>query len=241
MSEHGEWRQMAPAYEAARGRPDSLDPLVEWPAELDAIGDPTGLTVLDVGCGNGGKSLELSARGAARVVGLDVTDGFLPVPGGVAVRFQQPDLSRLADFVSDEPSGFDRVLFLSSLGYADDEVSTLVAARRLLRPGGVVVVARSSPIRYAVERSEREGRGVGAAYHDSEPWSYRPRWDPSVVLSRRMRTFSDMLNAFCAAGLRVTQCTEPTLTTEQAERYPHKQEWMDRYVGIVVFRLVAVS
>jgi SAM-dependent methyltransferase len=232
---------MASAYEVARSRPDSLDALVEWPAELDAIGDLAGLAVLDVGCGNGGKSLELSARGASRVVGLDVTDGFLPVPEGAAVRFQHHDLSRLADFNRDEPAGFDRVLFLSSLGYADDEVSTLVAARRLLRPGGAVVVARTSPIRYAVERSERDGRGLGSAYHDSEPWAYRPPWDPSVVLSRRTRTFSDMLNTFCAAGLRVTECREPQLSSEQAERFPHKQEWMDRYVGIIVFRLVALE
>lgn len=240
MAEHGHWREMASDYEAARSRPDSLDSLVEWPAELDAIGDPAGLAVLDVGCGNGGKSLGLYARGASRVVGLDVTDEFLPVPAGAAVRFQHHDLSRLVDFVSEEPSRFDRVLFLSSLGYADDEVSTLLAARQLLRPGGAVVVARTSPIRYAVERSEREGCGLGTAYHDSEPWAYRPSWNPSLVLSRRTRTFSDMLNTFCAAGLRVTECKEPQLTSEQAERYPHKQAWMDRYVGIVIFRLVAL-
>jgi hypothetical protein len=104
-----------------------------------------------------------------------------------------------------------------------------------------VVVARTSPIRYAVERSEREGCGVGAGYHDSEPWAYRPNWNPSVVLTRRTRTFSDMLNTFCAAGLRVTECAEPQLTSEQAARYPHKQAWMDRYVGIVVFRLAAIQ
>lgn len=135
MAEHDQWRQMASDDEAARSRPDSLDSLVEWPAESDVIGDPAGLAVLDVGCGNGGKSLELYTRGASHVVGLDVTDGFLPIPEGAAVRFQHHDLSKLADFVSDEPSHFDRVLFLSSLGYADDEVSTLVAARQLLRPG----------------------------------------------------------------------------------------------------------
>ncbi|HEX3930586.1 MAG TPA: class I SAM-dependent methyltransferase [Nocardioides sp.] len=228
---------MASDYELARGRPDSLDTLVEWPAELDAIGDPAGLAVLDVGCGNGGKSLELSARGASRVVGLDVTEGFLPVPEGADVRFRQHDLSRLADLAVDEPSRFDRVLFLSSLGYADDEVATLVAARQLLRPGGAVVVARTSPIRYAVERSERDGGGLGVAYHDSEPWTYRPSWDPSIELSRRTRKFSDILNSFSAAGLRVAGCTEPRLSSEQAELYPHKQQWMDRYVGIVIFRL----
>ena len=60
------------------------------------------------------------------------------------------------------------------------------------------------------------------------------------MLSRRLRTFSDMVNTFGAAGLRLTGCTEPRLTREQAELYPHQQEWMDRYVGIVVFRLVAL-
>jgi SAM-dependent methyltransferase len=218
MAEHDQWQQMASAYETARNRPDSLDTLIEWPAELDAIGDPTGLSVLDVGCGNGGKSLELYERGASRVVGLDVTDGFLPVPPGAAVRFDHHDLSRSAEYASVEPAGYDRLLFLSSLGYAEDEVATLVAARELLRPGGVIVVAGSSPIRYALERSERDGYGIGTAYHDSQPWANRPRWDPSVVLPRRTRTFSDMLNMFCAAGLQVTRCTEPQLTSEQAER-----------------------
>jgi hypothetical protein len=49
-----------------------------------------------------------------------------------------------------------------------------------------------------------------------------------------------MINTFCAAGLRVTECREPQLTSEQAERYPHKQAWMDRYVGIIIFRVVAI-
>jgi hypothetical protein len=34
----------------------------------------------------------------SRVVGLDVTDEFLPVPEDADVRFQHHDLSRLADF-----------------------------------------------------------------------------------------------------------------------------------------------
>lgn len=134
MAEHDQWRQMASDDEAARSRPDSLDSLVEWPAESDVIGDPAGLAVLDVGVETAASRWSC-ARGASHVVGLDVTDGFLPIPEGAAVRFQHHDLSKLADFVSDEPSHFDRVLFLSSLGYADDEVSTLVAARQLLRPG----------------------------------------------------------------------------------------------------------
>ena len=240
MADHIEWLRLASAYEQARGRPDSLDSIVEWAAELDAIGDPSGLRVLDVGCGNGGKSLELHARGASEVIGLDVSDGFLPVPTGAAVRFEHYDLSGLSHFADEEPCQFDRVLFLSSLGYADDEVSTLLAARRLLRPGGVIVVARANPVRYAVERSERDGCGLGTAYHDSKPWSYRSGWDASVVLIHRTNTFSDMINSFCAAGLRVTGCDEPWLSPEQAKKYPHKQEWMDRYLGIIIFRLVAV-
>jgi len=48
---------------------------------------------------------------------------------------------------------------------------------------------------------------------------------------------SDLLNTFSAAGLWVESTLEPQLAPEDARRYPHKQEWMNRYLGIIVFRL----
>ena len=51
------WQSLSTGFEQARAREDSLDRLVEWPAERALLGDVTGLAVLDAGCGNGSKVL----------------------------------------------------------------------------------------------------------------------------------------------------------------------------------------
>ena len=56
---HESWARLAPDYERARLQEDSLDRLLEWPAERSLIGEVAGATVLDVGCGNGQKAAEL--------------------------------------------------------------------------------------------------------------------------------------------------------------------------------------
>lgn len=58
------WRGLASDYELARAREDSLDRLVEWPAQRNLLGDVLGRSVLDVGCGNGAKLAELVGDGA---------------------------------------------------------------------------------------------------------------------------------------------------------------------------------
>ena len=61
------WQELAADYERARAREDSLDRLVEWPAERDVLGDVTGHSILDLGCGNGGKLAETRPRWRTRL------------------------------------------------------------------------------------------------------------------------------------------------------------------------------
>ena len=88
------WADLAPDYERARSREDSLDRLVEWPAQRDLLGDVTGRSVLDLGCGDGGKLAELVREGATAAVGVDVSGNFLgaPPPG---LELIQGDLNEL--------------------------------------------------------------------------------------------------------------------------------------------------
>lgn len=88
------WADLSPDYERARTREDSLDRLVEWPAQRDLLGDVAGLSVLDLGCGNGGKLAELVGEGATAAVGVDASGNFLssPLPG---LELIQGDLNEL--------------------------------------------------------------------------------------------------------------------------------------------------
>ena len=48
---------------------------------------------------------------------------------------------------------------------------------------------------------------------------------------------SDLLNTFSAAGLWIVQAVEPQMAVELAQRYPHKQAVLEKYLGILMFVL----
>jgi len=230
------WQELAADYERARAREDSLDRLVEWPAERDILGDVTGRSILDLGCGNGGKLAELVRDGAVACAGVDIGGNFITSPP-TGVELIRSDLSH-PDSLS-ELSGrtFDRILFLQSFGYAKDPVHTLRAARAMLNQDGFILLTRTQPIRYAVERAEQNGSTLGEEYFSTANYTYRTGWNEHIALTKRTYTMSDLLNVFSAAGLWIETAIEPQLTEEAARRYPHKQAWMNKYLGILIFKL----
>ncbi len=230
------WLELAPDYERARSREDSLDRLVEWPAQRDLLGDVTGRSVLDVGCGSGAKLAELAGDGATASVGVDISGNFLSAqqPG---LEFIQGDLCELDSIPRLAGRMFDRILFLQSFGYAKDPVRTLQAARAMLADGGFILLTKTQPIRYAIERAEQNGTSLGEEYFSSAPFSYLSGWNDQITLTKRPYTISDLINVFSAAGLWIETAIEPQLSGDARRRYPHKRAWMDKYLGILIFKL----
>ncbi|WP_431843226.1 class I SAM-dependent methyltransferase [Calidifontibacter indicus] len=227
------WEQLSTGFEQARAREDSLDRLVEWPAQRELLGDVTGLAVLDAGCGNGAKIAQLANEGAAACVGVDISGNFIAPPPGV--EFIQGDLSVLPGLAGRR---FDRVLFLQSFGYATDPVHALRVAASMLTDAGFILLTRTQPVRYAIERAEQNGTSLGQEYFATESFAYRhANWDENVTLTKRPYTMSDLLNTFSAAGLWIETTVEPQLSAEVAQRYPHKQAVLNKYLGILMFKL----
>jgi SAM-dependent methyltransferase len=230
------WPQLASGFEQARAREDSLDRLVEWPAQRELLGDVTGLAVLDAGCGNGSKVAQLAAEGAVEAVGVDISGNFIEAPPGV--ELVEGDLSDLAAVPGLAGRRFDRILFLQSFGYAADGVRALQVARDMLSEDGFILLTRTQPVRYAIERAEQNGTSLGQEYFATESFDYRhSNWDDRVTLTKRPYTMSDLLNTFSAAGLWIEATREPQMPAEARVRYPHKQAVMDAYLGILMFRL----
>lgn len=93
--------------------------------------------LLDFGCG-GGALLDWAARQGWSVTGLDVSPGAVAaVRSGLGVRAFQGTLPHPAL----PPQSFDVVTMWHALEHVHDPLGVLTAARRLLAPGGRLVVA----------------------------------------------------------------------------------------------------
>jgi 2-polyprenyl-3-methyl-5-hydroxy-6-metoxy-1,4-benzoquinol methylase len=116
---------------------------------LRLIGGLDGMSVLDLACGEGYYTRELRHRGAARVVGIDLSPGMIQLarqeearhPLGIEYRVQDARLLESAE-------RFDLVVAAYLLNYAAtrEELTEMCAAvARALRPGGRFVTVNNNP------------------------------------------------------------------------------------------------
>lgn len=119
-------------------------------ADVDRLVAAAGLRphdrILDLCCGQGRHVLELARRGHDRVTGVDRSRYLIRLArrraraAGLSVVFHEGDARRFRL----EPATFDCVCLMgNSFGYfehAADDKAVLTAARRALRPGGVLVM-----------------------------------------------------------------------------------------------------
>ena len=109
---------------------------------LIAEGDLLGGRVLDVGCGTGRLAAELGQRGA-RVWGVDPSPEMLAVarakaPSGAGFKRGRAERLPFRD------GWFDRVVYALAV-HLVDRTAAFAEARRVLAPGGLVVVASFEP------------------------------------------------------------------------------------------------
>jgi demethylmenaquinone methyltransferase/2-methoxy-6-polyprenyl-1,4-benzoquinol methylase len=106
-----------------------------------------GARVLDIGCGTGALALRAAGRGA-RVKGIDVSAGMLEI---AAQRAREAHLSSSVELEEkgvalldgEEAGSYDVVMSgLCFSELSDDEITyTLAQIRRILRPGGLLLLA----------------------------------------------------------------------------------------------------
>lgn len=108
---------------------------------LERIGSPTGLRVLDVGCGDGILTVELARRGA-RATGVDTSPGIV---GAARERAKQGGYDATfgvaqAGALPFPPGTFDVVIAITVLCFIENAAGALREMSRVLEPGGRLVV-----------------------------------------------------------------------------------------------------
>lgn len=108
---------------------------------LELIGEVSGKSVLDVGCGDGDLALELSKRGA-QVTGIDAAEAMIKaarrraMDQGEKVAFEVAAVQELP-FQAEQ---FDIVVAMTILCFVEDAAPVFKEIARVLRPDGKLVI-----------------------------------------------------------------------------------------------------
>jgi SAM-dependent methyltransferase len=200
-----DYDSFAEAY-AASNETNLVNAYYERPGMLALAGDVAGRRILDAGCGAGPLFAALRDRGAI-VTGIDKSAGMLELARrrlGDDADLQVAELGSSVPFPDDT---FDDVTASLVLHYLQDWGPALAELRRVLKPGGRLIVSVDHP--FAINLWLRE------AGHEPDyfaTYNYICEWTvggQTALLRFWARPLHAMTDAFSAAGFRISVISEP--------------------------------
>jgi SAM-dependent methyltransferase len=209
----------------------------ERPAMLALAGDVAGRRMLDAGCGSGPLIAALRDRGAV-VTGIDKSAGMLEMARRRLDDDADLHVAELGRPLAFPDGTFDDVTASLVLHYLEDWGPALAELRRVLKPGGRLILSVNHPL--AENRWHREA-GLDPDYFAT--YSYTVEWTAggqAAVLRFWTRPLHAMTDAFTAAGFRIAVISEPAVAPDTPrELLPEDIADSRRMLGFLFFVLHA--
>lgn len=177
------------------------------PAIIDLAGDVTGRHILDAGCGAGPLAAALRDRGA-RVTGFDASPAMVALAErrlGTDANVLVADLAEPLPFATGE---FDDVVASLVLHYLEDWSGPLAELRRVLRPGGRLILSVNHPVIRPVVYPEEDYFAISAY---TEDYTFDGQ---TAYLTFWHRPLHAMTDAFTRAGFSISVISEPPFSPE---------------------------
>jgi SAM-dependent methyltransferase len=209
MSLRDAWEQHAPDWVRWAREPNHDSYWRHHRDQFLALVPPPGRLTLDIGCGEGRLTRDLTERGH-RVIGLDVGPTMLE-----AARAESPELEFIQADAADLPlddGAVDLAIAFLTLMDIDDMQGAVREAARVLEPGGRFVAAVVHPMNscHELDREHPEGRLVMTEdYFDRR--RYRDEFERGglrMTFESRHWTLQDYFDALLAAGLSIEALRE---------------------------------
>jgi SAM-dependent methyltransferase len=209
----------------------------EWPTLRSMLPDLAGRRVVDLGCGFGWFCRWARERGAAHVLGLDISKKMLErarmLTDDGAVTYAAADL----DAICLRDADFDLVYSSLAFHYVEDAARLYATIYRALVPGGHLVFSTEHPIFMAPSRpgwrTAEDGRKVWPV--DSYFVEGRRETDwlaPGVV--KYHRTIGTTLGLLLTAGFRIERIEEFCPDPQQVAANPDFAEEIERPMFLLV-------
>lgn len=174
---------------------------------FDHIVPPPGHATLDLGCGEGRVTRDLSARNH-HVIGVDRAATLV-----AAAKSADPEGSYLVADASDLPfpaAAFDQVVAYNSLMDIEDMSSAVREAGRVLRPGGTFSVSVTHPLNDVGRFTDDSTFVIEHPY--LEPVHFEDTFERNgltITFAGWNHPLQDYADAIEAAGLHITRLREP--------------------------------
>jgi ubiquinone/menaquinone biosynthesis C-methylase UbiE len=234
-----EWIELSGPWikEAREGENPTREGLLDAPV-LEECGNVTGLTVLDLGCGEGRFCRILGNRGAGHVIGLDLCGLMIEAAKKLQTENDEywkgdaQDLGCIPDEIIDLAVSYLNQCDLPDMDANNREVF------RVLRPGGRFIVANVHPMRSALGgwHKDESGRKLHARVDNYFDEGERQWKMMGCVFTNYHRTLETNIRSFTDAGFRISGIREPSVTQENLKKYPGLEDEL-RVPNFIIFTL----
>jgi SAM-dependent methyltransferase len=216
---------------------EGLSGAAEWPAMRVLLPDLRDLNVVDLGCGCGWFCRWAREQGAARVLGLDVSEKMLAraraASSDAGVTYARADLEKLEL----PEASFDLAYSLLAFHYIEDLTGLFANIHRALVTGGRLIFSIEHPIYMA---PARPGWLLGADGREVWPLdgylAEGPRttdWLAKGVVKQH-RTMGTTLNLLISLGFTVLHVEEWGPTDEQINTRPEWAKERERPIFLLI-------
>ncbi|WP_433192404.1 class I SAM-dependent methyltransferase [Nocardia sp. CA-107356] len=199
---------------AASATDNAYNAHTDRPAMLRLAGDVSGLRVLDLGCGAGHYGAELLKLGATQVIGVDGSETLLHAAQerlGDGAILHHHDLEKPLAFVEDQ--SFDLAVMALVYHHIDARGQLLAEIRRVLRPGGSLLVSTTHPTSDWIY--------FGGSYFADDRVELPLG---NGFISYRRMTLETFLGELLGAGFVLQALVEPRATEEAQLVDPHRYD-----------------
>lgn len=213
-------------YKALRNGEFNYNDLLEQPAMAKLLPDLNGKTVLDLGCGYGHNCLDFVNRGAARVVGVDISEKMLSVARDESSHDKIEYINMSMTDISNLNEKFDFIYSSLAFHYVKDFDNFAKNMFSILNDGGRLLFSQEHPIITATVDGNghfnKDENGTRVSYTFSnynEQGERKIHWYVDGVVKYH-RTISGVINALAKAGFIIEEICEPVPEDWAIEKLP---------------------
>ena len=212
-------------YKKIRENEANANNVFEIPTLFSLLPELADKTILDLGCGFGEHCMGFIKKGAAKVVGIDISKKMLEVAKEENSDPKITYLNMPMEDIGSLDEKFDLVVSSLAFHYVEDFDGVVKNIYNLLNPGGTFVFSQEHPLSTCFTGGNRwtVDENGNKLYANISNYCVEKENESAWFIEdvkRYHRTFSTIVNTLIDNGFTIERMAEPTADAEILAKYP---------------------